>query len=586
LPSLQGFALLCFCSIASTTGIVLSAHAQTEARPLDNLEQGKAAYAAGEYSDAVRLLLSTLNDNSSREAYYYLGLSYYNLGLYALTIDAFEVALKAYGKEVPVDLLFSLGLSHYYANALEPAQEYLNQVLNDPRTSPEMRALAEEQLLLTLRDQSSAYQDALTAYQAGEFETAKSLFEEALRIMPNSPELYYYLGVSAYQLLDFALAKQSLEQVVSLAPEGEFASSARQTLAVVDKLAQNIPLKPFTGSLTLGSFGDSNVNYGGAPNNAVSNPLQSSATAPFGDGGSSANLDLNYRFNEVLSARYNYFLNLYWGLNDANSADRLLSSADYNLQQHSFTVSQRYSLTDWVEMNIDSRGGIQFLAGDPFFGEISVRPTFTFYETERLISRAYVDLTTEQFTRFAERDNFNYAMALEQYIYLWNSRTWLRFNYRFLHVLARDNIQSTQQENNGQIIQVDFLTASSRSQNQIGMGFAFPLGPIDIEMGSNFDFLLYHNPDIYKASRIAINPLTGLPLPPEALPGLSVEKLREDTRLVFYTNAEWKFDDNWSLVGRYNRTTNVSNISAQEIRTLTSRSYLKDVAEILLRYRF
>lgn len=568
-------------------GAVLCSVQPVYSQELSPLEQGKAAYKAEQFSDAIRLLLPTLRQNPSRESYYYLGLSYYSLGLYALAIDAFEIALRDYEKsEVPVDLLYSLGLAHYYANALEPAQEYLNQVLNDRRTSPAMRQLAEQQLLLTLRDQSSAYQDALDAYQRGDFEQAKTLFQEALRIVPDSPELYYYQGVSAYQLFDFALAKESLEKVIELEPEGDFANSARQTLAVVNKLAQNIPLKPFSGSLTLGTFGDSNVNYGGALNNAIDDDLAASATAPFSDLGSSLNLDLNYRFNEVLSARYNYFLNVYWGLSDAASSDRLLTSADYNLQQHSFIVSQNYSLSDWIEMRLDSRGGLQLLAGDPFFGELSLRPTFTFYETERLISRAYVDLAMEQFTRFAERDNFNYALALEQYIYLWNSRTWLRFNYRFLHVLARDNLQTNQQESNGQLIQVDFLTASSRSQNQIGLGLAFPLGPIDVELGSNFDFLLYHNPDVYKASRISINPLTGLPLPPEPLPGLSVEKLREDTRLVFYMNAEWKLDDNWSLLGQYNRTTNVSNISADEIRTLTSRSYLKDVAEIRLRYRF
>lgn len=566
--------------------VCFAASGSAWAQSASSLEAGKAAYQSQQYTEAIQALLPTLAQEAPREAYYYLGLSYYNLSLYALAIDAFEVALQDYGEEAPVDLLFSLGLAHYYASDLESAQEYLNQVLNDERASAEMRQLAEQQLLLTLRDQSSAYQDALAAYQRGDFEIARDLFQEALRITPDSPELYYYLGISAYQLFDFVLAKNSLEKVLALAPEGEFASSARQTLAVVNKLAQNLPLKPFSGSITLGSFGDSNVNYGGALNNAVGDDLQSSASSPFADLGTSLNVDLNYRFNEVLSARYNYFLNAYWGLSDDETSGRLLSSADYHLQQHSFLVSQRYSLNDWIEMSLDSRGGLQFLAGDPFFGELSLRPTFTFYETERLISRAYADLAMEQFTRFAERDNFNYALALEQYIYLWNSRTWLRFNYRFLHVLARDNIQSNQQEANGQLIQVDFLTASSRSQNQIGMGFAFPLGPIDIEMGSNFDFLLYHHPDIYKASRITMNPLTGLPLPPEPIPGLSVEKLREDTRLVFYANAEWKLDDHWSLLAQYNRTTNVSNISAEEIRTITSRSYLKDVAEIRLRYSF
>ncbi len=546
------------------------------------LEQGKQAYKDGRYEEAIRFLLPVL---STPGAHYYLGLSYYNLGLYGLAIDAFEVARGEYGENSPpVDLLFSLGLSYYYANRIAPAQEYFDQVLSDPRADAATRQLAEEQLLASLRDQSSAYQEAFNAYQRGEFQLARDSFEEVLRIVPNSPELHYYLGVSAYQLLEFELARTALNKVLELSPEGEFADSARQTLAVVDKLSQSQSLKPFNGSVTLGTFGDSNVNYGGAPNNAVGDDFESLTAEPFADLGNSLNLDLNYRFNDVLSARYNYFLNLYWGL--ADTGDSPLTSADYNLQQHSFSVAQRYSLSDSIELFLDTRGGLQLLAGQPFFGELSLRPTFTFYETERLISRAYVDFALEQFTRFAERDNFNYALALEQYIYLWNSRTWLRFNYRFLHVMARDNIQSIQQESNGQLIQVDFLTASSRSQNQLGLGFAFPVGPIDVEMGSNFDFLLYHNPDIYKAFRLNVNPLTGLPLPPDPIAGLNVEKLREDTRLVFYAQAEWKFDEHWSLLGQYNRTTNVSNISAQEIRTITSRSYLKDVVDIRLRYRF
>lgn len=542
-------------------------------------DAGKDLYNQGELSDAVFKLLQALGSDADPETYYYLGLSYYGLNTYLLAIDAFEQALQLYAEQAPVNLLYSLALAHYYANHLELAQDYFNRVINDARTPIEIRIQAEQQLLLSLRDQSTAYQQALEAYQSQNYDLALEAFAEVLKLIPDSAEIYYFMGISAYQKLDYKLARDYLERSIALEPVGEYADSARQNLEVVKQLGNNLPSRAFSGSVTLGSFGDSNVNYGDAGNNQV-NARQSDSALQ--DLGSSLNINLNYAFNSVTNLRYNYLLNLYWGLNDSPS--QILNSYDYNLQQHSVSLFHRIPIKDWIELYLDTHTNLQVLAGQPFFTEAGVRPTLTFYESERLITRAWVDLSTEAYTSFQERDNISLGLGIDQYVYLWNSRSWLRFGYRFGQVNARDNLRTLQQSGGGQVTEVEFRAANSRSQNEIGLGMAFPVGPIDFELGSSFDFLLYTQPDVYRQYRLGINPITGLPLPRSE--ESAFEKYREDTRLTFYANMEWPITPQWSLLGRYNRITNVSNITQSEIRTLTSRSYLKDVLEFSLRFRF
>jgi len=512
-----------------------------------------------------------------------LGLSYYGLGTYSLAIDAFEMAELLYQDYKPVDLLFSLGLAYYYAGELEQAQDYLNIVLNDPRASVSLRRVAEEQLLQSFRDQSQDYQQGLLAFQNADYKTALSLFQKVLNLMPDSPELNYYLGLSAYHLMDYALAAQYLKQVKKLAPNSEYGISAHQTLEVVEKLAQNLPPRPFYGSITLGSFGDSNVNYGGAVNNNVS-AQNSELESTLQDTGSRLNLQLNYALSSVSNLSYNYGLSMYWGLNDA--PERALNSYDFNLQQHNISLFHRIPVRDWIELYINTHGSLQVLAGKPFFSEAGLRPTLTFYESERLITRAYLDVSKESYVSFQGRDNWNYTLALNQYLYLWDSQSWLRFGYRFQHVLARDNIQSVLQERDGSLFETEFLAAASRSDNQLGMAFGWPLWDATMELGTRFNFLLYNTPDVFRQYRYSINPLTGLPLPREELRDLSREIYREDTRLSFYLSIEWPLMERWKLLGRYQRVTNVSNISPLDISTLTNRSYLKDELELGVQFLF
>lgn len=554
--------------------------------PTSLLQQGKQAYRDHDYVTAIEFLLQNLAAERSAEVYYYLGLSYYSLGTYTLAIDAFQAAIELYQKHggpPPVDLLFSLGLSHYYANHLERAQEYLNEVLSDPRASEALRQVAEEQLLLTFRDQSPDYQQGLEAFQSGDYQAALKAFQEVLNLLPNSLEINYYAGLSAYHLMNYELAGKFLKKVAELDPDSEYGISAAQTLQVIEKLAQNLPPKPFYGSLTLGSFGDSNVNYGDSGQNNL-NAADSDVESALQDLGSQVHLNLNYALNSVSNFSYDYLLKLYWGLND--NPERKLNSYDYNLQQHNFSLFHRIPLEDWLELYLNTYGSLQVLAGQPFFVDAGLRPTLTFYESERLITRAYLNLANDTYASLHERDNWNYALGLNQYIYLWNSQTWMRFGYRFQNVLARDNVRSVLQESGGKIYETEFRAASSRSENQLGMAFGFPLWDANLELGTRFDFLNYNQPDVYHLYRYNINPLTGLPLPREELMERAREIYRDDTRLSFYLNLEWPLNEHWKLLAQYNRTTNVSNISPQDIPTLTNRSYLKDELEFGVQYLF
>lgn len=551
----------------------------------DPLEAGRQAYTDGDYAEAVELLLTALKDHNQAEVYYYLGLTYYKLTTYSLAIDAFDSARALYGKEAPPNLLFSLALSYYYAHDLEASQDYLNQVLNSPQAAPELKQSAEAQLMQTLRDQSKAYQEGMAAYQSGDLQTAVKDFQELLKLVPDSAEIHYYLGISAYQLTDFNQARSSLRRVISLEPNGDYAESARQTLEVIDKLEKNLARKDFFGSITLGTRGDTNVNFGDSGTNRIStNPGQSLDRSALQDLGSVLGVNLNYSFDQVATLRYNYLLNLYWGLNDNPS--RLLNSYDFNLQQHQLSFYHRIPLADWLSLSLDTRGSLELLAGQLYQADAAFRPTLTVYENDHLITTAFIELGAERFPNIQQRDNYNYSLGLDQYLYLWNSQSWLRFGYHFNQVLADDRLSSDISEQNGRITQFEFRSAYSRSDNQFGIGFGLPLGPVQCEFGTLFDFTLYNRPDVYKLYQININPLTGLPLPRQELKDQSAEEFREDTRLTFYASAEWPFADRWKLLANYIRTTNVSNISPSRFNTLASQSYLKDQLDVSVRWEF
>lgn len=550
--------------------------------PVEAIQQ---ALQAEDYEEAISLLLALIARSERPAAelaplYYQLGLAYYQLQLYALALDAFEDAFQRW-PDPPPQLFFSLGMCYYYNRSLDQAQDMLNRVILDNRSPAALRLQAEEQLLLTLRDQSGTYQQGLNAYQEGRFEAAVQAFTEALRLLPQSVELHYYLGASLIQLQNYESARFHFDRVIALKPDSELAQKARLTLEVIDRLGQNLPQKPFFGSLTLGGLGDSNVNFGGPTDNTTRAPNSSSLAQNLQDAGLLLNFSVGYQWLPEWGVRYHLYLQQYLGWPHSSSAP---SSSDFNLQIHSLSLQNRFSLSDQLELSLNTQSGFQWLGSRPFLWDASLRPSLTWYLNERLVSRFNASLGGELYPDFNERDNLNHQLGLEQFLYLWNSQTWLRMGYDWQQVYARDQRQSTLLEVGGNRFEVEYRFTNSRVAHQLGLGLGFPLGPIQLEVGGRFDFIDYTLPDQVQQYLIRVNPLTGLPLPRQELSSNTVEKWRSDTRLSVYLQFDWPLRRDLKLQGRYTRTTNVSNITPEDYSL--SRSYLKDVFNLGLRWEF
>lgn len=559
--------------------LTLPLSAQTLPDPVPGIQE---ALRAQDYESAVQLLLKTLRTRGPAtpdypQLCYQLGLAYYGLQFYALALEAFQEALQYSPDPLPA-LYFSLGMSSYYTHALEAAQEAFNHVLSDPRSPTELRQQAEQQLLLTLRDQSSTYQEGLSAYREGRFGEAVTFLRAALHLLPNSAEIHYYLGASLVQTQDYLNARQHFQDVLRLEPDAEIARQARLTLEVLEKINQNQPQKPFYGSLTLGSLADSNVNFGGPTDNTTQAP-QGSASSNLADGGLSLNFNAGYQWSSEGGVRYNLFAQQYLGQRAGT-----VSSQDFNLQLHTLNLNQHFALSDQLDLNLSSQGEFEWLGPRPFLWDLSLRPALTWYASERLVSRASFSLGAEQYPEYSERDNLNHQLNLEQYIYLWDSRSWLRFGYDWVQIYARDQLRTQPLESSGRQFEIDYRFANSRVAHQLGLGLGFALGPLQLETGTRLDLIDYTRPDQVQQYLLSVNPLTGQALPRQRLDDQDFEKFRADTRLLFYLQGEWPLRPDLKLLARYTRTTNVSNITPTDYSL--SRSYLKDLLSVNLRWDF
>jgi tetratricopeptide (TPR) repeat protein len=562
-----------------TLALPLSAQPLPEAPEILRIQE---ALRAQDYESAVQLLLKTLRTRSPAAAdypqlCYQLGLAYYGLQFYALALEAFQEALQHSPDPLP-PLYFSLGMSYYYTHALEAAQEAFNHVLGDPRSQPELRQQTEQQLLLTLRDQSGTYRDGLRAYREGRFDEAVTFLRAALLLLPHSAEIHYYLGASLVQTQDYLNARQHFQEVLRLEPDAEIARQAALTLEALEKINQNQPQKPFYGSLTLGTLADSNVNFGGPTDNTTQAP-QGSASSNLADGGLSLNFNAGYQWSSEGGIRYNLFAQQYLGQRAGS-----VSSQDFNLQLHTLSLNQHVALSDQLDLNLSSQGEFEWLGPRPFLWDLSLRPVLTWYASERLVSRASFSVGAEQYPEYSERDNLNHQLNLEQYLYLWDSRSWLRFGYDWVQIYARDQLRTQPLESSGRQFEIDYRFANSRVAHQLGLGLGFALGPLQLETGTRLDLIDYTRPDQVQQYLLSVNPLTGLTLPRQRLETQDLTKFRADTRLVFYVQADWPLRPDLKLQARYTRTTNVSNITPEDYSL--SRSYLKDLLGLALRWEF
>lgn len=105
----------------------------------DNAQIEEALYFIGKsrYDEAIRTLTHLLSNAKRADAYYYLGVSYQNLGQYENSIMAFENAIDLGGnfRELYNDYAISLYLKQKLQQALEVIDKGLKLYPSDPRLS-------------------------------------------------------------------------------------------------------------------------------------------------------------------------------------------------------------------------------------------------------------------------------------------------------------------------------------------------------------------------------------------------------------------------------------------------------------------
>lgn len=581
---------------------------------------GKKARKNGNHLQAIENLSLYLTEHpEDPKVYYELALSYYDLELYSLALNAFLESGKRYEK-TPPEVNFSLGLTYYQLHQFKPSVEALEKVLNTPDIPSKLKERTQEWFKFMKTEginqivkEDSLYKQGINAAAQQRYSEAIQSFTKLLEEYSQSSELHYRLGFTYLINQNYKKADKHFKLMIEVDPESDDAQTAKkyiQKLSVIIRnnasntvitkdirdsasnlfIIKNISSSsPFYFFLTLGSQLDSNINFAGPiPLNSQPGDEGILFNSPLQDGTGVSNIITGYRYRlpdspHGLQVRYSYLINQNFGLND--SPQRIINSDRFNFQAHQFSLLTDFGLSELLNLAINYNFDWQLLANQSFQISHRISPILTIYENSLLRSRAYSTISSEWYPEIENEGltNLNYVLGLEQFIFLWNADTWLRFSYEFQEVKARDNIISIDPD--GAFPQ-ESLSANSRSSNAIGMSLNIPLWwNSQLTLQSNLNFINFTQPDIFRQLRRRVHPLTGVVLPSEAI-GNPTSKYRKDTQLLFALTYDLPITNTWSVIARYNRITNVSNILSEDFDDNRSRSYLKDVFGLFVRMKF
>lgn len=519
------------------------------------------------YAQAVELALEALQKDQNPALFYQLGLALYGQKLYGLALEAFQ-EIEGQAQDFP-ELYYYMAWSAYLSQNYRLSQSYLDKA--QPFLPPALKEYADDLYNTLLREQNQAFQNGVLAYQEERYADAIIHLTEAVKALPNSQEALLYLGASHYHLNQFSEAKPYLKKAAELDPESQFGKNALEILSVVETLADKLTPKPFQLGISVGPYLNTNLNLGGS--------LQANPTQQALEGlGSQLNLDMSYRFWP--DSQLKYQLNFKGYLDNQETP---LDTSLYNRQVHTLSVNSSYFLKDIYQVQLTTQSTMDVLGSDIFLVNSEFRPSVTVFATDRLLTRAGATFSAGVYPTVQSWSHTRFGLDLSQYIYLWNSQTWLRFFYQHQNVDALDFIQST--VNAEARTEIESRRANSRSSHQIGLSFQFPIGTPTFELGSNLTFTDYTQSEVYREFLIFNDPRTGLPLPRRDEFGRQFERLRQDSSLSFYATLNVPLDEHWSLKAQYQRLTNVSNILPDVIPG-RNYNYLLDEVGLLVRYEF
>ena len=173
------------------------------------LEEGKSAEARAAYEE----LLTTTEDPATKMSYLqHIARGYYLENNIDASVATLEKALALTPDDITtlrliIDILVATGRE-------KQAEPYMGKLPAGEKVDPNA--------LLNL---------GITAYNAGDMETAFHKFEAVLKDYPENPDAWYYLGLSQLGRGKTAEAKTALEKFLQLAPKHDKAEEAKQFLS-------------------------------------------------------------------------------------------------------------------------------------------------------------------------------------------------------------------------------------------------------------------------------------------------------------------------------------------------------------------
>lgn len=180
---------------------------------------GVAANRAGDFEQAVAKFEEVLRSMPACTD------CHYNIGVASMRMEDYAAAEVAFRKVLDIRPDFAPG---YYALAeLYRLQERFDEATT---ARSEANRIALEALAAGRERAQNILNQGIIFWNAGNIADAKRRFEEAAKLGPTHAEAHYWLGMANETDGNQAEAARSLRRYLDLAPDGQYADSAAETL--------------------------------------------------------------------------------------------------------------------------------------------------------------------------------------------------------------------------------------------------------------------------------------------------------------------------------------------------------------------
>lgn len=541
---------------------------------------GAKLYEEQKYEEAIEVFKKITDKFSAYgDAHYYLGLSYFSLGKYYLSIASFLEANKIYGNS-KYDAVFGVGLSYLSAGYNDEARSAFQKVIRESKdeeliedsknwlNSIDEQVLQKEKLDLLTTDIN--FREGLEYLEKQEYNKAEKAFTKTLENKPSSLLGLYYLGNTMYLREKYKEAKEVFDKIILISPDSKIASDARLYNRVIDEISATLPEnKPIFFQVSLGSLYDSNVSYSDTNDTII------------GDISGVASASIGYNFNNNLQSRYSFYGNLFSSIND-NTPNLNIFSRDFNLQRHTLNIKYNKNISEDILTEFDVFGNWFLLGGRNFLLNAKFNPRLNYYFSPNSVSVVQYTLDLNNYPEFNVRSGFSNSLDLSHYLYFLENNIWLRFGYNLQKNNANDYPQTQSgilSDGNQYDLVYNFTNSLLSNSLYADLGFNLWLNSrLRISTGINFNS--YDNQDIYKLTSPTTNITTGTT---EERILKDTKKKREDLLYSFGINYSIPIYSAISANLNYNFLNNISNITANDY---IGRSYNKHTIGLNLSYDF